>query len=124
MHVLRAAQAARFELPGVAFTAAAAPSRGSADVCTWLLTVEPGLESPNAHVIDQDEIFTVIAGAIRLAPGGDVALAGDTIIVPAGENIQVANPGAEPARVVVVIRSGFTATGDDGVAIGTPPWAR
>ena len=103
MHVLRAALADRFELPGVAFTAAAAPSRGSADVCTWHLTVEPGLESPNAHVLDQDEIFMVMAGVVRLTPGGEVA---------------------EPARVVVVIRSGFTATGDDGVAIGTPPWAR
>ncbi|HET6153750.1 MAG TPA: cupin domain-containing protein [Marmoricola sp.] len=123
MHVIRAAGAESFDLPGVTFTALAAPSRGSAQLCAWLITVEPGLESPEAHWLDHDEIFLVVAGEIRLAPGGDVAAAGDVVVVPAGEPIQLANPGAVPARVHVAVSAGFSAALADGTAIGTPPWA-
>ena len=42
MTIIRAAEAPRFDLPGVEFTAMAAPSRGSDRVCTWKLTVAPG----------------------------------------------------------------------------------
>ena len=59
MHVIRAAGAETFDLPGVTFTALAAPSRGSAELCAWLITVEPGLESPEAHSLDQDEVFQI-----------------------------------------------------------------
>ncbi len=123
MHVVRAAEAPTFKLPGVRFTALAAPSRGSAQTCAWLLTVDPDLVSPEAHVLDSDEVFLVIDGAIRLSPESDVARAGDAVIVPAGEPIQLVNAGDGPARVHVAIRAGFVATAADGTAIGTPPWA-
>jgi mannose-6-phosphate isomerase-like protein (cupin superfamily) len=123
MHVIRATDAAVFDLPGVNFTALAAPSRGSAELCAWLITVEPGLESPEAHTLDRDEVFLVVDGQIRLSPGGDVATGGDVVVVPAGEPIQLANPGREPARVHVAITAGFRATMADGTSIETPPWA-
>lgn len=124
MNIVRAAETPRFNLPGVEFTALAAPSRGSPDICAWLLTVAPGHDSPEAHTLDQDEIFMVITGSIRLAVDGEIVGPGDAVVVPAGEPIQVANPGTEPARVHVAIRSGFTAKAADGSAIGTPPWAQ
>jgi mannose-6-phosphate isomerase-like protein (cupin superfamily) len=123
MNLIRAAEAAVFDLPGVSFTALAAPSRGSAELCAWRITVEPGLESPEAHTLDRDEVFLVVDGQVRLAPDGDIATAGDVVVVPAGEPIQLANPGREPARVHVAIRAGFQATMADGTAVGTPPWA-
>ena len=123
MHVIRATEAAVFDLPGISFTALAAPSRGSAELCAWLITVEPGLESPEAHTLDRDEVFLVVDGQIRLSPGGDVATAGDVVVAPAGEPIQLANPGREPARVHVAITAGFRATMADGASIQTPPWA-
>jgi mannose-6-phosphate isomerase-like protein (cupin superfamily) len=123
MHVIRADDAPVFDLPGITFTALAAPSRGSGGLCAWLLTVEPGLESPEPHTLDRDEVFLVLDGEIRLEPAGRVARTGDAVVVPAGEPIQLANPGATPARVHVAITAGFTATMADGTAVGTPPWA-
>ena len=124
MHIVRAAEAPTFELPGVRFTALAAPSRGSAEICAWQLTVAPGLDSPEPHTLDHDEVFVVTTGEIRLAPGGETAGPGDALVVPAGEPIQLANPGSGPAQVLVAIRAGFSAKGADGSDLGTPPWAR
>ncbi|RNL81063.1 cupin domain-containing protein [Nocardioides marmorisolisilvae] len=123
MYVIRGAEAQVFDLPGITFTALAAPSRGSAELCAWLLTVEPGLESPEAHTLDHDEVFLVIDGTVRLAPDGEVAAAGDVVVVPAGEPIQLSNPGGVPARVHVAVTAGFTAAMADGSPVGTPPWA-
>ncbi|MFN8192042.1 MAG: cupin domain-containing protein [Nocardioidaceae bacterium] len=123
MHVIKKCDAPVFELPGVSFTALAAPSRGSHQICAWLLTVAPGLESAEAHSLDRDEVFLVLEGAIRLAPEGEVAVAGDAIVVPAGEPIRLSNAGQGAAKVHVAVSAGFAATMADGGPIGTPPWA-
>lgn len=124
IHVTRADAAPRFELPGVEFIAGAGPSRGSRDLCVWTLTVTPGHVSEAAHTLDRDEVFTVVSGSIRLQDDAALLLEGDTAVVPAGAAIQLANPGADPARVLVAIRAGFRATMADGSQIGTPPWAQ
>ena len=123
MSVIRAAEAPTFEVPGVVFTAQASPSRGSNDVCTWRITVEPGLVSEQSHTLDRDEIFMVTAGAIRVTPDGELLGPGDAAVVPAGQPIAVANPGQTPAQAYVAIGAGFTAKMADGTVIGTPPWA-
>ena len=114
MHVIRAAEAPVFELPGVTFTGLAAPSRGSAGLCTWRLSVSPSLQSPEPHTLDHDEVFVVTSGRIRLTPDGD----------PAGHPIQLVNPDPSPAEVIVAIRAGFTGKAADGSDITTPPWAQ
>jgi mannose-6-phosphate isomerase-like protein (cupin superfamily) len=124
MAVIRAAGAPRFDLPGIVFTALAAPSRGSADLCTWRLAVEPGFVSPEPHTLDRDEVFMVTDGAIRLAPGGETIGAGDAAVVPAGSAIQLINAGEAEAGVFVAIRADFTAKAADGSTLGTPPWAQ
>src|SRR5262249_4945731 len=86
--VIRSAEAPVFELPGVRFVGLAAPSRGSAELCTWCLTVEPGLVSPESHRIDRDEVFMVTEGRVRITPDGPVLEAGDAVVVPAGSPIQ------------------------------------
>ena len=118
-----AAEAPRFQLPGLEFTGLASPSRGSAGLCTWRLTLDPGLTSPEPHTLDRDEVFMVTRGTIRLAPDAEPVSAGDVAVVPAGTPIQVANVGDGEAEVVVAIVAGFTAATADGTAIGTPPWA-
>jgi mannose-6-phosphate isomerase-like protein (cupin superfamily) len=122
--VTRSADAPTFQLPGIEFTGLAAPSRGSSGLCTWRLTLEPGLVSPEPHTLDRDELFMVTRGAIRLSPDAEPIAAGDVAVVPAGSSIQVANAGEGEAEAVVAITSGFTATTADGAVIGTPPWAR
>jgi mannose-6-phosphate isomerase-like protein (cupin superfamily) len=124
VYVITAAEAPRFELAGVEFAGLASPTRGSADVCTWRITVAAGLHSPQPHKLDRDEIFMVSSGAIRLGPDAPTLTAGDAVVVPAGQPIQLINPGAVPAEAYVVIRSGFTAAMADGTPIGTPPWAQ
>ena len=124
MKIIRAAEAPRFALPGIEFTALASPSRGGADVCTWRITVAPGLASAEPHHLDRDEVFMVTAGAIRLRPGGDALGPGDAVVVPAGAPIQLSNAGDGPAEAFVAITAGFTATTADGGTVGTPPWAR
>ena len=123
MTVIRGAEAPSFEVPGVTFTALAAPSRGSADVCTWRITVAPGLHSEQAHTLDRDEIFMVTAGALRITPGGELLRSGDAAVVPAGQPIALVNETGTPAEAYVAIRAGFTATMADGTVLGTPPWA-
>lgn len=119
----RPAEQPRFTLPGLEFVGLASPSRGSHDLCTWRLTLEPGLASDEAHTLDKDEVFMVMRGAIRLAPDADVVTVGDVAVVPTGFPIQVANAGDGEAEVVVAIAAGFTAYNADGSVIGTPPWA-
>jgi mannose-6-phosphate isomerase-like protein (cupin superfamily) len=119
----RIAEQPHFSLPGLEFVGLASPSRGSDGLCTWRLTLAPGLVSPEAHTLDRDEVFMVTRGAIRLGPDEDVVAAGDVAVVPAGSPIQVVNAGDGEAEVVVAIAAGFTATGADGSEIGTPPWA-
>jgi mannose-6-phosphate isomerase-like protein (cupin superfamily) len=124
MTVIRGVDAPRFDLPGVRFTGFAAPSRDSAELCTWRLTVEASFVSPEAHTLDRDEIFMVTEGAVRLAPDGETIGAGDAAIVPAGSPIQLINAGDTVAEVIVAIPAGFTAKAADGSPIGTPPWAQ
>jgi mannose-6-phosphate isomerase-like protein (cupin superfamily) len=122
MTIIRDAEAPRFELPGVRFTGLASPTRGSARLCTWRISVEAGLVSPQAHRLDEDEVFMVTAGTIRVTPDGPEVHAGDAVVVPAGSPIQLGNPTDVTAEAFVAIRAGFTAVGADGTAI-SPPWA-
>jgi mannose-6-phosphate isomerase-like protein (cupin superfamily) len=123
IHVTTATAAPRFELPGLEFISGAAPSRGSSELCVWTLAVAAGHTSSQAHTLDHDEVFAVTSGTIRLQDGAEPLTAGDTAVVSAGTPIQLANPGAGPASVVVAIRAGFRATMADGTDVGTPPWA-
>lgn len=123
MTVIRAAEAPRFQLPGVEFTGLAAPSRGSAGLCTWRLTVDAGLIGKESHTIDRDEVFMVLSGTVQVTPDGEKLGPGDAIVVPAGEPIQLSNLGDTPAELYVAITAGFTGTLADGTAI-TPPWAQ
>ena len=120
--ILRAAEAPRFEIPGVTFVGMASPSRGSNQLCTWKIIVAAGHESGGPHALDRDEVFMVLSGSITLS--GDTLGPGDVLVVPAGGDIEVSNPGDAPAEVMVAIPAGFTATMADGTPFGTPPWAK
>ncbi len=123
MTIIHATEAPRFDLPGLVFTGLASPSRGSSDVCTWRLEIEPGFASPDSHTLDRDEVFMVVSGSIRVGPHAERIDAGGVAVVAAGTPIQVSNAGDGPAQVMVAITAGFSATTEDGTEIGTPPWA-
>ena len=123
MTVIRDAEAPRFELPGVEFIGLAAPSRGSADICTWRLVVAPSRDEPEPHTLDQDEIFMVISGTVRATKDGPELGRGDAAVVPAGSPVQLVNTGTGPAELIVAIRAGFVGTMADGTKV-SPPWAQ
>jgi mannose-6-phosphate isomerase-like protein (cupin superfamily) len=122
MPVIRAADSATFDLPGVRFSAYAAPSRGCQDLCTWQITVAPS-HDPALHTLDRDETFLVLSGRLRVTPDGELLEVGDVAIVPAGEPISLVNPGPEDAVAYVAIAAGFTATTAEGEPL-QPPWAQ
>jgi mannose-6-phosphate isomerase-like protein (cupin superfamily) len=122
MQVVRAAEAPRFQLPGVEFAVFASPSSGSKQLCAWRLTVDPGHGGDAPHSIDADELFIVLSGSVRLTPDGEALGAGDALVVPAGEPIAVTNLGDEPAVLHVALTAGFTATTADGASL-QPPWS-
>ncbi len=121
--LLPAESALQFSLPGLQFTAMASPSRGSAQLCTWRLTVSAGLTSPTGHTLDRDEVFMVTSGSLRIRDGLPIAGPGDTVVVPAGELIQVSNPGPVEATAYVAVPAGFSPRTEEGTVIDTPPWA-
>lgn len=123
MHVVRAAEAPRFQLPGVEFAGLAAPSRGSAGLCTWRLTVDVGHVGDAPHTIDRDEVFMVLTGTVQLGPDGDKLGPGDAAVVPAGELISLSNLGEVKAELIVAVTAGFTGYMADGTAV-QPPWAQ
>ncbi len=123
MSIIRADEAPRFRLPGVEFTGLAAPSSGSAGLCTWRLAVDPGLRGDEPHTIDRDEVFMVLSGTVQITPDGEKLGPGDAAVVPAGEPIQLSNLGDTVAELYVAITAGFTGTMADGTQV-QPPWAQ
>ena len=123
MQVIHAADAPRFQLHGVEFTGLAAPSRGSRQLCTWRLAVDPGVRNDEPHTIDRDEVFMVLAGSVQITPDGEKLGPGDALVVQAGEPIQLSNLGETTAELYVAITAGFTGTMADGTQI-QPPWAQ
>ena len=123
MRVIHAVDAPKFELPGVEFTGLAAPSRGSAGLCTWKLTVAPGHGGDASHTLDRDEVFMVLSGTVQITPDGEKLGPGDAVVVPAGEPISLANLGEGTAELYVAITAGFTGYLADGTAV-QPPWAQ
>lgn len=77
------------------------------DLLAFELQVAPGGRVPGAHVHPaQEERFEVLSGTMRFRTGlrSVTAEAGDGLVVPAGTAHRFANPGDEPARVLVQVR--------------------
>lgn len=125
MPITRATQAPQFELDGFHFLGFTSPGRGATELCTWQLDVDPGAVS-GAHRLNHEEVFIPLQGTLSVVLDGEEAKLrpGDACAVPAHCLLQVANRSNEAARALVCISAGFKATSDDGVEIGTPPWAQ
>ena len=97
MPIVKSADAPQFDLPGVKFTALAAPSRGSSENAAWRISL--AAHTPGApHQLTREEIFVAISGSAEAAIGPerfDVA-AGDAIVVPAFTDFALSNKGDVP----------------------------
>jgi quercetin dioxygenase-like cupin family protein len=122
MHLIKAAAAPAFELPGLSVVGLAAPSRGASETCVWRITLAPGTPA-TPHAISREEIFVALSGEARVElDGRNQALApGDTLVVPAGETFSLSNPGAEPFTALAMVPVGGQAVFPSGERF-TPPW--
>jgi mannose-6-phosphate isomerase-like protein (cupin superfamily) len=124
MAIVRATESLRFDLPGTHFFGLLAPSRGSTELCTWRLEVDPGVNG-EPHQLDHEEVFVLLEGSLAITIDGQAfdLMAGDAIAVPARSLLSAANRTSAPAKALVCIRAGFRATMVSGEEVGTPPWA-
>ncbi|HLZ59487.1 MAG TPA: cupin domain-containing protein [Ktedonosporobacter sp.] len=123
MAIVRATESPRFDLPHTRFFGLLAPSRGSTELCTWRLEVDPG-EGP-AHQLDHEEAFVMLEGSLTFTLNGETfdLGPGDALAVPAHTWFSASNRTGATAKALISIRSGFRATMASGEEINTPPWA-
>jgi mannose-6-phosphate isomerase-like protein (cupin superfamily) len=124
MPVLTAPGAPTHEVPGCSFTSLATPSRGATDTAVWKVEMLPGTPA-TPHSLTREEVFVVLEGtaSVRIAGADGQAGPGDAIVVPAGVEFELANPGSQPLRLVCCLPVGGQACLPDGSAF-TPPWAQ
>ncbi|WIM94910.1 cupin domain-containing protein [Actinoplanes oblitus] len=122
MAIHRRNEAVVHRLHGSVFNSYVAPSTGSAELCAWRLEIAGGTAGVR-HRIDREEVFLVLAGRVRVFLDGVVEelTAGDVLLVPAGAEFGIDNPGADGAEVWVTTSVGLKATLPDGSTI-SPPW--
>jgi quercetin dioxygenase-like cupin family protein len=124
MPVIHADQAAVHQMHGTSFTAYASPARGSRELCAWHIEI-PGHTEGVRHRVSREEVLYVLSGTIRASLDGQAedAAAGDVIVVPAGAQFGVDNPGDEPATAWVTTSVGLLGVLPDGSWI-SPPWTQ
>ena len=124
MPVTRTREAVQFQLHGATFTTYASPSRGSVELCAWLLEVPPGTAG-TPHEVTREEVLYVLEGELQVTSSGQRATLspGDVAVVLAGDVLQVDNASCDPARAWVTAAAGLEAILPDGTRLA-PPWAR
>jgi quercetin dioxygenase-like cupin family protein len=123
MPVITAQQAPTFDAGGTHVVGLASPSRGATHTSAWRLTLDPGASSP-PHALTHEEVFVALRGRLRARyVDGRVeeVAAGGALIVRAGVEFTLINPGDEPFEAVATLPVGGRATvGGEQI---TPPWA-
>ena len=122
MPIIRAENAPKFALPGLAVTGLAAPSRGSRETSVWRLRLEPSAQGL-PHSVDREEIFVALAGR-AVGTVGEERLelaAGDTLVVPPGVRFSLASAGEEPFEAMAIAPNGVRASLPEGEPFA-PPW--
>ncbi len=124
MSIVRRSDGVAHRMHGSTFHSFAAPTRGSAELCAWRVEVAPGVEGV-AHRVGREEVFLMLAGDLAVTLNGTTGTlsSGDVLVVPAGTELKVDNPSAEPAAAWVTTSVGFEAVLPDGSSI-SPPWVR
>jgi quercetin dioxygenase-like cupin family protein len=122
MPIFRENDAVEHEAHGSTFRSYVAPSRGSAQLCAWRLTVPAGLQGV-AHRPSHEEVLLILDGELQITLDGAPAqlTTGDVALVPAGSELRV-DGGASVASAWVTSTPGLEAVTADGTRI-TPRWA-
>ncbi|NML48985.1 cupin domain-containing protein [Streptomyces sp. R302] len=109
--------------PNATMTGLAAPSRGSAALSTWTVTMNAGATGPE-HSVDREQVWTVTAGALEVTCDGrsEKVTAGQTLILPPNLLRRVHAPEQAAAHVSMPAGGVASVPGTDGTR--ELPWAR
>lgn len=110
-------------LPGWLFTGYAAPSRGSTEVCVWLVRIEPNTDGP-LHTVDSEIVEFVLEGTATVVLEGTAheIVAGNAFIIPAHTERKLSNYGDEVCKLVTTMKAGGRSVRSDG-SPSFIPWA-
>ena len=122
--IIRRADAPEFGDAGIAITGYGSPSRGSASVAAWKVSLEPGAASP-VHELTHHEVFIVLGGEASFDVEGRSHRVGvgDAICVPPQTAFALSNAGRETMTAVCCMAAGGQARIGDGDAFPIP-WAQ
>ncbi|MFI5528179.1 VOC family protein [Kitasatospora sp. NPDC051853] len=122
-HVIAPAAEHVTETPNARMAGLAAPSRGSAELSTWTVTMTAGQTSPE-HTVSREQVWTVTAGALEITHSDrtETLPTGHTLVLPPGLLRRVHAP--QDARAHVAMRADGVATvpGTEGTRV--LPWAQ
>jgi mannose-6-phosphate isomerase-like protein (cupin superfamily) len=120
--VIRKTDAAVHELPDARFDSYVHPDRGSTELCAWRVEIAPHTTGM-PHKISQEEVFLALVGNAEAVVDGQPhpLAASEVLVVPAGGELRLDNPGDTPFVAWVTTRIGLRAQLPDGSWI-SPPW--
>ncbi len=123
MPLLLRAESPTFDLPGICFTTLSSPSRGSRENSVWEVTVAPGVTG-SPHRVTREETFVALQGAAVIELDGQRCelVAGNALVVEAGQMLSLSNSGAQVFRALAILPVGGQAVIEDKPPF-TPPWA-
>ena len=100
--VIPHADARRTVTPAATMTTLASPTQGGAEQPVWRVDMGPGAAGPT-HVIDAQQIWTVLDGAAVVDVDGDSIqiTAGDTVVIPADAQRRITADHAGLSAIVV-----------------------
>jgi quercetin dioxygenase-like cupin family protein len=121
MTVVHQADTRRTETPAGVMTTLASPGQGGAQTAVWRVEMKPGVTGP-VHVINVEQIWTVISGGVNVVVGDDTLSAGtgDTVILPGDATRQV-TAGPDGLTAIVAAPADAHAITADGTRV-VPPW--
>ncbi|GAA2320176.1 hypothetical protein GCM10009853_092870 [Glycomyces scopariae] len=124
MRIVRSTETRRTATPAAVMTTLASPTLGDAPFPLWRVEAAPGTAGP-LHRIDAPQIWTLTAGTVTVegdtaeggaaetgaaGPGGGTAelAAGDTLVIPAGQDRRF-TPGPKGFTAIVTGPAGMRA---------------
>jgi quercetin dioxygenase-like cupin family protein len=125
MPVIAGGTAPRFNFEGTTIIGLAAPSRGSCEISSWRVRLEPGTSVP-AHILSREEVFVVLHGKATVILDGERSQlgSGDALAVPPGVPFALTVDGDVAFEAVVAMPVGGQArlVEGDGTTF-PPPWS-
>ncbi|MFJ5552595.1 VOC family protein [Streptomyces sp. NPDC093225] len=122
MHVISPAPEHTIESPNARMTGLAAPSRGSAELSTWNVSMTAGQTGPE-HCVSREQVWTVASGTLEVTSGGvtEKVSAGQTLVLPPGIVRRVHAPQDVEAHVAMRADGVASVPGTEGTRV--IPWA-